>query len=82
MDDGDLVRDRQPARDEVLLDDGDQRRQVEGDLAIADPDGAVAGGPARQHRDERLASPPAQNLTNVYVSRYYAMYDNASVGLK
>jgi hypothetical protein len=30
----------------------------------------------------KIAGLPAQNLTNVYVSRYYAMYDYASVGLK
>src|SRR2546421_10189121 len=41
MDDGDLAHDRQPARDQILLGDRLQGRQVEGDLAVLDAEGAV-----------------------------------------
>ena len=58
MDDGDLARDRQPARDEVLLGDGLQGRQVEGDVAVADAERAVLAAATGQDGDELLASYP------------------------
>ena len=62
MDDGDLARDRQPARDQVLLGDGLQRRQVEGDLAVFDAERAVLAAAAGQDGDELLASALAINV--------------------
>lgn len=48
-----------PARDQVLLGDGLQGRDVEGDLAVTDADGTVRAAAARQD-DELLAGHPVR----------------------
>ena len=55
MHDGDLVRDRQAARDEVLLGDSLQGWKVEGDLAVTDAERAVLAAATGQDGVELLA---------------------------
>ena len=59
MNDGDLAAIVSPARDQVLLGDGLQGRDVEGDLAVTDADGTVRAAAARQD-DELLAGHPVR----------------------